>query len=111
MIKVRFLVIIMVVEVMLYVDQIQEHIYQWADIAGSAVDVLLTTGGTGFGQRDYTPEAILPLLHRQAPAIAQALITQGLQHTPLALLSRPVVGTRNSTLIVTLPGRYVHVGC
>ena len=44
------------------------------------------------------------VLHREAPALAQALINEGLKHTPLAVLSRPVAGTRNSTLICTLPG-------
>ena len=70
----------------------------------STVDLILTSGGTGFGARDFTPEAIRPLFHREAPAIAQALIQEGLKHTPLALLSRPVVGVRNETLIATLPG-------
>lgn len=71
----------------------------------STVDLILTSGGTGFGPRDITPEAITPHLHRHAPAVAQALISEGLKHTPLAVLSRPVVGTRNETLICTLPGR------
>ncbi len=68
------------------------------------VDVILTSGGTGFGERDGTPEAVRPLLHREAPGIAQAMLAQGLMHTPLALLSRPVAGTRYRTFIATLPG-------
>ena len=68
------------------------------------MDVLFTTGGTGFGLKDYTPEAVRPLLTREAPGIAQALLAEGLKHTPLAVLSRPVVGVRNQTLIITLPG-------
>ena len=67
-------------------------------------DVILTNGGTGFGIRDLTPEAVKGVLHREAPALAQALINEGLKHTPLAVLSRPVAGIRNSTLICTLPG-------
>jgi len=66
--------------------------------------MLFTTGGTGFGPRDITPEVLLPLLHRHAPGIAQVLLNEGLKHTPLAVLSRPVVGTRHKTFIVTLPG-------
>lgn len=89
------------------VDIIQEKITLWCDnrsSGGSAVDVLFTTGGTGFGLKDYTPEAVRPLLTREAPGIAQALLAEGLKHTPLAVLSRPVVGVRNQTLIITLPG-------
>lgn len=70
--------------------------------------MILTSGGTGFGPRDFTPEALEPILHRKAPGIAQALLQEGLKHTPLAVLSRPVAGVRNSTFICTLPGRY---GC
>lgn len=78
--------------------------HKWCDEEGLNVDLILTSGGTGFGARDFTPEAIRPLFHREAPSIAQALIQEGLKHTPLALLSRPVVGVRNDTLIATLPG-------
>jgi gephyrin len=60
--------------------------------------------GTGFGLRDLTPEAIAPLLQRQAPGVVHAMYEAGLKHTPLAVLSRPVAGTRGATLIVTLPG-------
>jgi gephyrin len=84
---------------------IQDVVQRWCDGNNeSRVDVLLSTGGTGFGARDFTPEAIRPLFHREAPAIADALIAEGLKHTPLALLSRPVVGVRGRTLICTLPG-------
>jgi len=81
---------------------IRKFIVEWVD--NKLVDLLLTSGGTGFGPRDLTPEAIRPLLHREAPGIAQALINEGLKHTPLAVLSRPVAGTRHETLICTLPG-------
>lgn len=76
---------------------------KWSD--SQKYDLILTTGGTGFGPRDVTPEAIRPVLHREAPGVAQALLSEGLRHTPLAVLSRPVVGTRYRTLICTLPGR------
>jgi gephyrin len=71
----------------------------------TTVDLLLTTGGTGFGPRDFTPETVSPLLHRPAPGIAQALLQEGLKYTPLAVLARPVAGTRHQAFIVTLPGR------
>jgi gephyrin len=81
-------------------------IQRWSDGKnGKAMDLILTSGGTGFGIRDNTPETIKPLLHREAPGIAQQLLNEGLKYTPLAVLSRPVVGTRNSTFIATLPGR------
>ncbi len=54
----------------------------------------MTSGGSGFGRRDVTPEAIRPLIHREAPGVAQALLAEGLKHTPLAVLSRPVVGMK-----------------
>ena len=84
--------------------RIQKCVTSWCD--SRSVDLVLTTGGTGFGPRDITPEAIRSLLHKEAPGLAQALLAEGLRHTPFAVLSRPVVGTRLTTLIVTLPGRY-----
>lgn len=77
---------------------------KWSERGQNPVHLILSSGGTGFGPRDITPEAIRPLLHREAPSVAQALINEGLRHTPLAVLSRPVVGTRFETLICTLPG-------
>jgi gephyrin len=81
---------------------IRQKIIEWID--SSSIDLLLTTGGTGFGKRDNTPEAIRPLLHREAPGIAQALLAEGLKFTPLAVLSRPIAGTRGDCFIATLPG-------
>ncbi|CBN76716.1 conserved unknown protein [Ectocarpus siliculosus] len=75
---------------------------KWCD--DSSIDLVLTSGGTGFGRRDLTPEAIRPLLHREAPGVVHAIYQGGLKFTPLAVLSRPVAGTRNNTLVVTLPG-------
>ncbi len=74
----------------------------WAD-AGK-LDVILTTGGTGFGPRDVTPEATLQVVERQAPGIAEAMRAASLQITPHAMLSRAVVGMRGAVLIVNLPG-------
>jgi molybdopterin adenylyltransferase len=66
--------------------------------------LILTTGGTGFGPRDVTPEATRPLLDREAPGIAEAIRADALARTPHALLSRGVAGLRGTTLIVNLPG-------
>mmetsp|Transcript_16494 Transcript_16494/g.17844 ORF Transcript_16494/g.17844 Transcript_16494/m.17844 type:complete len:648 (+) Transcript_16494:44-1987(+) len=87
-------------------EAIRQVIESWTDPNNkfNRVDLILTSGGTGFGERDYTPETIRPLLHREAPGIAQQLLNEGLQYTPLAVLSRPVVGTRHATFIATLPG-------
>ncbi|KAF9035074.1 molybdenum cofactor biosynthesis protein [Hymenopellis radicata] len=81
---------------------IQEAINLWC--YSGEVDVIITTGGTGFGVRDKTPEAVTPLLQRQASGLVHLLLASSLKHTPLASLSRPVAGTLESTLIVTLPG-------
>jgi gephyrin len=82
--------------------QIQQKLREWID--SGSVDMVLTSGGTGFGRRDNTPEAVKVLFHREAPGIAQALLAEGLKHTPLAVLSRPVAGTRGNCFIATLPG-------
>jgi molybdenum cofactor synthesis domain-containing protein len=66
--------------------------------------LVLTTGGTGFGPRDVTPEATLDVLEREAPGLAEELRRQGLAQTPLAPLSRGRAGTRGRALIVNLPG-------
>jgi molybdopterin adenylyltransferase len=74
----------------------------WAD-AGD-LDLIVTTGGTGLAPRDVTPEATLRVLERQAPGLAELMRAEGLRHTPMAALSRAVVGVRKRTLIVNLPG-------
>ena len=78
----------------------------WAAISDLAagVRVVLTTGGTGFAQRDVTPEATLGALERLAPGIAEAIRADALPRTPHALLSRGVAGTIGETLVVNLPG-------
>lgn len=67
-------------------------------------DLLLTTGGTGLGPRDVTPEATLDVLERQAPGIAEALRADSIRKTPHGLLSRGVAGVLDSALVVNLPG-------
>jgi molybdopterin adenylyltransferase len=66
--------------------------------------LVVTTGGTGLGPRDVTPEATRDVLEREAPGIAERLRAQGLARTPLAALSRGTAGTRGACLIVNLPG-------
>jgi molybdopterin adenylyltransferase len=83
--------------------EIERALIDWAD-AGTA-DVILTTGGTGLGPRDVTPEATRAVLDREAPGIAEAMRGAGLAVTPFAALSRQVAGTRARTLIVNLPGK------
>jgi molybdenum cofactor synthesis domain-containing protein len=74
----------------------------WADEVG--LDLVLTTGGTGFAPRDVTPEATRDVITRQAPGLVEAMRAASLAITPHAMLSRAVAGIRGSTLIVNLPG-------
>jgi molybdopterin adenylyltransferase len=75
------------------------------DWAGSGeLDVILTTGGTGFSPRDVTPEATMAVIDRAAPGLAEAMRAASLRVTPHAMLSRSVAGIRRRTLIVNLPG-------
>lgn len=68
------------------------------------VDVLVTTGGTGFAPRDVTPEATRPLLEREAPGIAEALRRTRQEQVPTTILSRGVAGTIGRTFVLNLPG-------
>lgn len=68
------------------------------------VDLILTTGGTGFSKRDVTPEATMKVITRPANGIAEAIRYNSLSITPRAMLSRAVSGIRNDTLIVNMPG-------
>jgi molybdopterin adenylyltransferase len=81
-------------------DAVAEAIAELAEESA----VILTTGGTGLGPRDVTPEATLEVLERQAPGIAEALRADSLAKTPHALLSRGVAGVRGRALVVNLPG-------
>jgi molybdopterin adenylyltransferase len=73
------------------------------ELAGEA-RVVLTTGGTGLGPRDVTPEATASVLERMAPGIAEAIRADSITKTPHALLSRGMAGVRGTTLVVNLPG-------
>lgn len=75
---------------------------EWAD--SGELDVILTTGGTGFALRDVTPEATRAVIEREAPGLAEAMRAASLKITPHAMLSRIVTGIRKRTLIVNLPG-------
>jgi molybdopterin adenylyltransferase len=73
------------------------------DLAGEA-RLVLTTGGTGLGPRDVTPEATMVVLERAAPGIAEAIRADSIAKTPHALLSRGIAGVVGTTLVVNLPG-------
>ena len=68
------------------------------------VNLIVTTGGTGFGPRDNTPEATSRVIEREAPGLAEAMRIETLKNTPMAMISRGVCGIRAATLIVNLPG-------
>ncbi|KAK8090576.1 Molybdenum cofactor synthesis domain-containing protein [Apiospora phragmitis] len=87
------------------VVQIQRQIMLWADVAvPEGINLILTTGGTGFAVADHTPEAVSALLHKQAPGIVHGMLAASLSVTPFAMMSRPVAGVRNKSVIITLPG-------
>jgi molybdenum cofactor synthesis domain-containing protein len=68
------------------------------------VNLIVTTGGTGFAPRDNTPEATLAVIERAAPGLAEAMRIETLKQTPMAMISRGVCGIRSGTLIINLPG-------
>lgn len=82
-------------------DQIEKALISLCD---KNVDVVFTTGGTGFAPRDITPEATKSVIEREAPGIAEAIRVKSLEITPKAMLSRAVSGIRGKTLIINLPG-------
>lgn len=81
---------------------IEQTLRAWAD--GLDLDLVLTTGGTGFAPRDVTPEATRAVIEREAPGLAEAMRADSARQTPHAMLSRAVCGIRGRTLIVNLPG-------
>jgi len=84
------------------IGAIREQLVSWSD--NGEIDVILTTGGTGFSARDVTPEATRAVIEREAPGLAEAMRAASLKVTPHAMLSRIVTGIRGKTLIVNLPG-------
>jgi molybdenum cofactor synthesis domain-containing protein len=81
---------------------IRETLASWAD--SGELDIILTTGGSGFSPRDVTPEATRAVIVREAPGLAEAMRAASLKITPHAMLSRIVTGIRKKTLIINLPG-------
>ncbi|KAK3901607.1 Gephyrin [Staphylotrichum tortipilum] len=82
---------------------IQRKIMLWTDGA-DPVNLVITTGGTGFAIADNTPEAVSVLLHKQAWGLVHGMLAASLAVTPFAMMSRPVAGVRNKSVIITLPG-------
>ncbi|XP_034625274.1 gephyrin isoform X13 [Caretta caretta] len=84
------------------IEEIKETLIDWCD--EKELNLILTTGGTGFAPRDVTPEATKEVIEREAPGMALAMLMGSLNVTPLGMLSRPVCGIRGKTLIINLPG-------
>ncbi|XP_014832784.1 PREDICTED: gephyrin-like isoform X2 [Poecilia mexicana] len=84
------------------IEEIKETLLEWCD--EQELNLILTTGGTGFAPRDVTPEATREVIEREAPGMALAMLMGSLNVTPLGMLSRPVCGIRGKTLIINLPG-------
>jgi molybdopterin adenylyltransferase len=83
-------------------ELIAKKLVQWSD--KDKMDVIITTGGTGLTPRDVTPEATLAVVDKIVPGFAEAMRAESLKKTPMAMLSRAVVGTRGKCLIINLPG-------
>ena len=83
-------------------EAIAAVVRRWADTSG--IDLVVTTGGTGLGPRDHTPEAMDAVFEREAPGVMEAARTHGQRRTPLSMLARGRAGVRGRTLIVNLPG-------
>ena len=84
------------------VPTISSELAEWAD--EGILDVILTTGGTGLGPRDVTPEATLSVVDRVVPGFSEAMRVKTLDITPFAMLSRAAAGVRGNCLIINLPG-------
>src|SRR5256714_7074251 len=83
-------------------EPLSDKLREYAD--RPEVNLIVTTGGTGFGLRDNTPEATLRVIEREASGLAEAMRIETLKNTPMAMISRGVSGIRSQTLIVNLPG-------
>ena len=83
-------------------QKIADTLVSWIDVGFT--DLIITTGGTGMGPRDVTPEATLAVTQRDVPGIPEVMRQDGIRKTPMAMLSRSVAGIRGRCLIVNLPG-------
>jgi molybdenum cofactor synthesis domain-containing protein len=94
-----------VVEKLILKDEL-EHIRNslFALIEREDINLIITTGGTGLGPRDNTPEATRGVIDREAQGIAEAIRRETAAKTPMAMLSRGIAGTRNGTLLINFPG-------
>ena len=84
------------------IEAVQRHLRAWLKKAD--VDLILTTGGTGLGPRDITPEATRPLLEREIPGLGEMMRAEGSKKTKRAVLSRSLAGVCWQTMILNLPG-------
>jgi molybdenum cofactor synthesis domain-containing protein len=92
------------VERRLVPDELGEIVVALRELAAAGTPLIVTTGGTGFGPRDITPEATKQVIERDAPGLAELMRLEGLKKTPHAALSRAVAGSVGASLIVNLPG-------
>ena len=83
-------------------EQIGKQLTHFADEAKA--DIVITTGGTGLGPRDVTPEATAAVCEKMVPGIAEVMRAKGLKETKNAMLSRGIAGVRGKTLVINLPG-------
>ena len=93
-----------VVETRILSDDIDPLVQALTDLAHTDINLILTTGGTGLGPRDNTPEATRQVIEREAPGIAEAIRAESLKVTQMAMISRGVAGIASGTLIINLPG-------
>jgi molybdenum cofactor biosynthesis protein B len=92
------------VPVVVVPDEIPEIEAALRDAVAAGIDLVVTTGGTGFAPRDLTPEATRRVIDREAPGLAEALRQHNRDKVPTTILSRAVAGVAESTIIVNLPG-------
>ena len=94
-----------VVETGILSDDLEPLVQRLEEIARrDDINLIITTGGTGLGPRDNTPEATRRVIEREAPGIAEAIRAESLKVTPMAMISRGVAGVASETLIINLPG-------
>jgi molybdenum cofactor synthesis domain-containing protein len=94
-----------IVEKSIVPDDLELLVWTLAELSEREnINLIMTTGGTGLGPRDNTPEATLQVIQRDVPGIAEAIRAESLKVTPMAMISRGVAGVASGTLIINLPG-------